>query len=82
VEKRFKPTLYCVDNYQAYQQVIPEKKLLIGKTGTFTVECNNSNTRHWFRRFTRKSKVVSHSQYMVSLTLKIQAFLEFIWLHF
>ena len=81
VEKRFNPNAYCTDDYQAYKQVIPQEKLIIGKAGTSTVESNNSNTRHWFKRFARKSKVVSKTQYMVELTLKLQVFQDFIWLH-
>lgn len=82
IEKRFAPNAYCVDDYQAYQKIIPEEKLIIGKAGTWSVENNNSNSRHWFKRFTRKSKVVSHAKHMVELTLKLQAFLTFIWFHY
>jgi hypothetical protein len=34
---------------------------------------NNSNTRHWFARFRRKSKVVSKSLEMVELTMALFA---------
>jgi hypothetical protein len=37
----------------------------IGKSGTFAIEQDNSNTRHHLGRFTRRTKVVSKSKEMV-----------------
>jgi IS1 family transposase len=74
IEHRFHPNLYCTDHWEAYRQIIPEDRLQQSKSGTSRVESNNADTRHWFARFRRKTRVVSQSALMVSLTLKLQAF--------
>ena len=42
----------------------------MGKAHTYTIEGDNSDTRHHLARFTRRTKVVSRCDYMVHLTLK------------
>jgi insertion element IS1 protein InsB len=74
VEQRFHPRRYCTDHGEVYRQIIPEAYLQQSKSGTSRVESNNADTRHWFARFRRKTRVVSQSVLMVSLTLKLQAF--------
>jgi insertion element IS1 protein InsB len=73
MEQRFQPKLYCTDDWEVYRKIIPENRLQQSKSGTSRVESNNADTRHWFARFRRRTRVVSQSALMVSLTLKLQA---------
>ena len=54
---------------RAYKQVLPNAKGVQSKAETRFVERDNSNTRHWFARFRRKSKGVSRSLEMIELTV-------------
>jgi IS1 family transposase len=68
--------VYCSDNWEAYSAIIPEYQLIQSKTVTNTVERNNSSQRHWFKRFGRRSLVVSRSLEMVDLTMALFALLH------
>ena len=50
---------YYTDNWEAFAKVLPAERHHIGKSGTATVERDNSNTRHHLGRFTRRTKIVS-----------------------
>jgi insertion element IS1 protein InsB len=50
---------------------LPTGRHIIGKAHTVAIERNNSNTRHYLGRFTRKTKIVSRSEAMVNITLKL-----------
>jgi insertion element IS1 protein InsB len=50
--------------------------LIQSKTVTDGVERNNSRQRHWFKRFGRRSIVVSKSLEMVDLTMALFALLH------
>jgi len=50
---------------------MPKDRHVMDKAHTADIKHDNSNTRHHLGRFTRRTKVVSHSQYMVDLTLRI-----------
>ncbi len=52
------------DHWEAYSSEL-EGHHIETKTETRNIERNNSNSRHWFARFRRKSKVVSRSKEMV-----------------
>lgn len=65
--------VYCSDNWDAYQAIIPGIQLIQSKTVTDTIERNNSSQRHWFKRFGRWSIVVSHSLEMIDLTMALFA---------
>ena len=43
---------YYTDNWEAFAKVLPAERHHIGKSGTATVERDNSNTRHHLGRFT------------------------------
>jgi insertion element IS1 protein InsB len=64
---------FCADHYEAYQALIPKKKLFLGKDKTHAIERNNCLQRHWFARFKRKSIVVSKSVEMVDITIRLFA---------
>ena len=50
---------------------MPEDQLFTGKDLTFPIEQDNSNIRHDLARFRRRTKVVSKSEEMVDLSLRL-----------
>ena len=74
--KRLEPwnvLFYCADHYEAYKSLIPPHRLFQGKARTHGIERNNSQQRHWFLRFKRKSLAPSRSLEMVDLTMALFA---------
>ena len=63
--------IFYTDNWDAFANVLPPERHVIGKAHTIDIEHDNSNTRHHLGRFTRRTKVVSKSETMVDLTLRI-----------
>jgi len=57
-------------------RLIPENQLFTGKDLTFPIEQDNSDTRHYTARFRRRTKVVSKSEKMVDLTLRLHHHLD------
>jgi insertion element IS1 protein InsB len=73
---RWNVTVYCTDDWKPYQELLsqyPSAHHVITKSETVSIERNNSDNRHWFARFKRKSKVVSKSVEMVDLTMALFA---------
>ena len=65
---------YCIfftDAWDAFAKVLPPERHIIGKDYTVTIEQDNSNTRHHLARFTRRTKVVSKSDTMVDLSIRL-----------
>ena len=71
--RRWNVVVYCSDYWEAYASVIPSGMLLRSKALTDTVERNNSRQRHWFKRFARRSLVVSKSLEIIDLTMGLFA---------
>ena len=69
--KHLKNRTFYTDNWDAFAEVLPSQRHVIGKAHTIDIEHDNSNTRHHLGRFTCRTKVVSKKQYMVDLTLRI-----------
>jgi insertion element IS1 protein InsB len=69
--RQLKQCIFYTDDWDAFSKVLPKKRHIVGKARTVDIEHDNSNTRHHLGRFTRRTKVVSHSTYMVDLTLRI-----------
>ena len=69
--KHLKHCWFYSDNWDAFADVLPSDRHVIGKSGTVTIERDNSNTRHNLGRFTRRTKVVSRSVFMVGLTIRM-----------
>ena len=69
--KHLKDCTFYTDNWDAFAEVLPPERHVIGKAHTIDIEHDNSNTRHHLGRFTRRTKVVSRSETMVDLTLRI-----------
>jgi insertion element IS1 protein InsB len=62
---------FYTDDWDAFAKVFPKNRHIIGKKHTASIERNNSNTRYYLGRFNRKTKIVSKSEYMVNLSLKL-----------
>jgi insertion element IS1 protein InsB len=56
--------------------VIPPGQHVVSKGGTQLLESDNANTRHRVARFTRRTKVVSRSETMIDLTMRLWAHFE------
>ena len=69
--KHLKNCTFYTDNWDAFAEVLPPERHVIGKRHTVDIERDNSNTRHHLGRFTRRTKVVSKKEFMVDLTLRI-----------
>ena len=69
--KHLKYCTFYTDCWDAFAEVLPPERHIIGKAHTIDIEHDNSNTRHHLARFTRKTKVVSRKKEMVDLTLRI-----------
>jgi len=69
--KHIPDCVYYTDNWDAFAEVLPPERHVIGKSGTGCIERDNSNTRHHLGRFTRRTKVVSKSEQMVDISLKL-----------
>jgi IS1 family transposase len=64
---------YHTDSWSVFAEVLPQERHVIGKSGTHTIERDNSNTRHHLGRFTRRTKIVSKSKEMVDITIRMWA---------
>jgi insertion element IS1 protein InsB len=62
---------FITDDWEGFHRLIPENQLFTGKDLTFPIEQDNSNIRHYLARFRRRTKVVSKSQAMVDLSLRL-----------
>ena len=71
---KIKHCRYCMfftDNWDAFAKVLPSERHIIGKDYTVSIEQDNSNTRHHLARFTRRTMVVSKSDTMVDLSIRL-----------
>jgi len=66
-----KDCTFYTDNWDAFSAVLPPERHIIGKAYTIGIEQDNSNTRHYLGRFTRKSKIVSKKVEMVDTSIKL-----------
>jgi insertion element IS1 protein InsB len=69
--KHLENCTFYTDNWNAFAEVLPPERHVIGKAHTIDIEHDNSNTRHHLGRCTRRTKVVSKKKFMVDLTLRI-----------
>jgi IS1 family transposase len=46
------------DDWKAFRKVLPPERHVVGKSGTTTIEQNNSNTRRHLGRMARRIKIV------------------------
>ena len=67
---------FVADDWDGYHRLIPENQLFTGKDLTFPIEQDNGNIRHFLARFRRRTKVVSKSEEMVDLSLRLYHYLH------
>ena len=63
--------IFYTDDWDAFANVLPQERHIIGKTHTVAIERDNSNTRHHLGRMTRRTKIVSKKEEMVDNAIKI-----------
>lgn len=63
--------VFYTDDWDAFAQVLPPERHVIGKAHTGAIERDNSNTRHHLGRMRRRTKVVSKKEAMVEATFKL-----------
>src|SRR5512135_2710466 len=71
--KTWKVVLYCTDAYAPYDHALPVGRHFQGKEQTWRLEQNNGRQRYWYRRFQRRTLVVSKSVRMVDRTMAMFA---------
>ena len=75
--KQWDVTVYYTDDWAPYEKEVattcPEAHHVVTKSETVSIERNNSDNRHWFGRFHRKTKIVSKSKEMIDLTMGLFA---------
>lgn len=69
--KHLKDCIFYTDDWDAFAKVLPQERHIIGKSGTVSIERDNSNTRHHLGRMTRRTKVVSKKKQMVYDSIKL-----------
>jgi len=69
--KHLKNCIFYTDDWDAFAKILPPERHIIGKAGTITIEQDNSNTRHYLGRFTRRTKVVSKKDEMVNMSISL-----------
>jgi IS1 family transposase len=63
--------MFYTDHWEAFAEVLPPGRHVIGKRHTAAIEQDNSNTRHHLGRFTRRTKVVSKTKEMVDPAIRL-----------
>ena len=66
-------SLYCTDDWAAYQGAIPQGRLCVGKDQAHGLERDHARQRHWLARFRRRSIVVSKTKRMVDAAIALYA---------
>ena len=74
--KHLKKRKFFTDNWGGFSAVLPKRRHKIGKEHTTTIEQNNSDTRHYLGRMTRRTKVVSKSEEMLNISMKLLCALQ------
>ncbi len=69
--KHLKNCTFYTDDWDAFAKILPRDRHIIGKSGTVSIERDNSNTRHHLARMTRRTKVVSKKVNMVYDSIKL-----------
>ena len=64
---------YYTDKWQGFAK---EDRHITGKSGTRTIERDNSNTRHYLGRMVRRTKIVTKCTEMLGLSMGLLVFLK------
>ncbi len=70
--QHLKGCIFYTDDWDAFANVLPKERHIIGKTHTAAIERDNSNTRHHLGRMTRRTKIVSKKKEMVDNAIKMR----------
>ena len=63
--------LFYTNDGDALAKVWPPERQLIGKKYTIAIEADNTNTGHHLGRMSRRRKIVSQSEEMIGLTIRL-----------
>ena len=63
--------LFYTDDGDAWAKVWPPERRVIGKKYTIAIEPDNSNTGHHLGRMPRRRKIISSSEEMIGLTIRL-----------
>ncbi len=74
--ERWKPRLYCTDDYVVYNNVLPVGRHYVGKDESVRLERNNGRQRHWVASCRRRSILVSRSGAMIDRCMALFAHLH------
>ena len=74
--KHVENCVFYTDNWDSFSEVLPKEKQVIGKTHTVAIERDNSNMRHHLGRMTRRTKIVSKSERMINVSIKLWCLLN------
>ncbi|MAE18839.1 hypothetical protein CMK12_07915 [Candidatus Poribacteria bacterium] len=66
---RPKEPIFYINNWKGYNQVWLPKRQVIGTKHMICLDQNNSNTRHHLGRIASRSKIVSRSKEVLSLSV-------------
>ena len=69
--KQVKDCIFHTDQRDAFAQVLPKDRHIIGKAHMHAIKRDNSNTRHHLAGMTRRMKLVSKSAAMLQPSLKL-----------
>lgn len=69
--EHLKDCIFYTDDWDAFAEVLPPERHVIGKKHTTAIEQDNSNTRHYLGRMTRRTKIVSKKEAMVDASIKL-----------
>src|SRR3954465_13729896 len=69
--ERWNPPLYCADDWAAYAELIPRRRLHVGKDQTHAIMRNHSRPRRSRARFRRRAFVVSEAERMVDASIAL-----------
>ena len=62
--KHLKSCKFYTDDWKGFSAILPKRRREIGKEHTVTIEQNNSNTRRYLGRMTRRTKIALKSEEM------------------
>lgn len=74
--KHIKNCNFYTDSWKAFKEVLPADRHIVSKKETHLIESDNSNTRHFLARMTRRTKVVTKCINMLNYSLKMLYYLS------
>jgi len=72
--------LFYTDEWDVLAKVLPPERHVIGKESTIAIEQDSSNTCHHLGEMTRRTKIVSQSEVMICLSMRLWHALTISWI--